>query len=267
MRKGSISNFLRQLRLIYFADWMRYFYQRFKNRKINRLFRLENPGVKLPPDYLIYESFQINYHKYFTESIESARWVVDKIRKHKTLESGNILDWGCGPGRIIRHLPGLLGDNWYCYGTDYNSKSISWCSKNLQGIEFNNNALEAQLPYPNDFFDAIYGLSIFTHLSSRMHQEWFEELHRVLKPGGVMLVTTHGANFKEKLTSRECQQFEAGELIVRGKVKEGHRTYSAFQPSAFMEKLFAKVDVLEHEVPVPEKGRWLPQDVWIVRKK
>jgi hypothetical protein len=75
---------------------MRYFYQRFRNRKINRSFRQANPGVKLPPDYLIYESFQINYHKYFTESIDSARWVVAKIRNLLTRESGNILDWGCG---------------------------------------------------------------------------------------------------------------------------------------------------------------------------
>jgi ubiquinone/menaquinone biosynthesis C-methylase UbiE len=266
MNKGLISNFLRNLKLIYFADWMRYFYHKFRNRKINRLFKLENPGVQLPPDYLIYESFQINYHKYYTESIDSASWVATKLKRHLKKESGRILDWGCGPGRIIRHLPVFFSEGWSCYGTDYNSKSIKWCSDNFKGIEFNNNSIDAQLPYPNNFFDAIYGLSVFTHLSAKMHQEWFVELLRVLKPGGVILVTTHGSNFKEKLTARELQKFDTGELIVRGKVKEGHRTYSAFQPSSFMEKLFQNVEILEHEVPAPEKGKWLPQDIWVIKK-
>lgn len=267
MKKGLISNFLRRLRLIYFADWMRYYFQKFRNRKINRLFKYENPGVQLPPDYLIYESFQINYFKYYTESVETARWVADRLKRHQNPEFGRILDWGCGPGRIIRHMPAALGEKWSCYGTDYNSKSIKWCSENLPGVEFNNNTIEALLPYPNAFFDAIYGLSVFTHLSAKMHQDWFKELHRVLKPGGLMLFTTHGSNFKEKLTSHENQQFDSGKLIVRGKVKEGHRTYSAFQPPAFMKKLFQNVEILEHDVPVPEKGKWLPQDIWVVKKK
>jgi hypothetical protein len=41
----------------------------------------------------------------------------------------------------------------------------------------------------------------------------------------------------------------------------------AFQSPAFVEKLFQKVEILEHEVPVPEKGKWLPQDIWVIRKK
>ncbi|WP_010663077.1 class I SAM-dependent methyltransferase [Marinilabilia salmonicolor] len=268
MQKGQISNIIRSLRLIRFADRVRYVFQLIKNRKINRKFKVANPEVGLPPDYLIYESFQINYHKYFAESRGVAKWVVEKFRPYVCRDNGNILDWGCGPGRVIRHLPDLLDGQWSCHGTDYNSKSIGWCRKNLPGIEFNNNNLDAELLYPNDFFDVIYGLSVFTHLSAAKHHEWFEELNRVLKPGGVMLFTTQGQNFREKLTPDECKRFDAGELIVRGKVKEGHRTYSAFHPDLFMLEMFANanVEVLDHEVPSPLAGRSLPQDLWIIRK-
>ncbi|MDP3912519.1 MAG: class I SAM-dependent methyltransferase [Bacteroidota bacterium] len=268
MKKGQISNILRQFGLIYLTDWIRYYLERFKNRKINRTFKKNNPQVKLPPDYLIYESFQINYQKYYTESIDTSMWVANHFRKHTELKDKKILDWGCGPGRIIRHLPAVIGNGCEYFGTDYNAKTIDWCTKNLPDISFNKNSLKADLPYPNEFFDMIYGISIFTHLSEQLHHDWYNELLRILKPGGIMFLTTQGDNFKVKLTESELVHFNNGELIIRGKVKEGHRTYSAFHPTVFMEKLFSNVDILEHIETKPAKREgWLPQDIWMIKKR
>jgi SAM-dependent methyltransferase len=237
------------------------------NRKINHDFRAAHPDVPLPPDYLLYESFRINYAKYYTDGIETAKWLIEYFRKHIDLKDRRILDWGCGPGRIIRHLPALLGDGCGYYGTDYNAESIDWCKKNLRGIKFSKNSLAPNLHYPDDFFDVIYGISILTHLSEQFHYGWFNELQRVLKPGGIMFLTTQGDNFKVKLTKCELKIFEEGRLVVRGKTKEGHRTFSAFQPKDFMERLFASVKILEHAEIKPGKGQWLPQDIWIIRKE
>lgn len=253
--------------LIYFTDWIRFQIQKFKNRKINLSFVKNNPNVSLPPDYLIYESFQINYHKYYTESKDTAKWLINIIEKHIELNNKSILDWGCGPGRIIRHLPTIVGNGCTFYGTDYNKNSIEWCSKHLLGIKFNHNSLEAKLPYPDNNIDVIYGLSILTHLSKKLHYEWFKELYRVLKPEGIMLLTTQGDNFKEKLTDSELSTYNKGEIVVRGNVKEGHRTYSAFHPKEFMNQLFSKAEIIEHLERKPQSGRWLPQDIWIIRKK
>ena len=115
-------------------------------------------------------------------------------------------------------------------------------------------------------FDVIYGISIFTHLSEQLHYDWTAELLRILKPGGILFLTTQGNAFKPKLSEEEIGHFNKNRLVIRGKVKEGHRTYSAFQPPAFMTKLFANATVLEHiERPI-ESGRSLPQDIWIVTK-
>jgi len=267
MKKGQISNLLRRLGLIYFTDWVRYYLQKLKHRRINKDFKKNNQDVKLPSDYLIYESFQLNYQKYYTESIDSANWLFDHFKKHIDLKDRRILDWGCGPGRIIRHLPKVIGNGCEYFGTDYNKKSIDWCSKNLTDIKFNNNSLNALLPYDDEFFDVIYGISIFTHLSEQLHHEWYNELYRTLKPNGIMLLTTHGDNFKEKLTDLELKKFNNNQLVVRGKVKEGHRTFSAFHPQEFMRKLFSNSTILEHIVTKPEKGKFLPQDVWIIKKE
>lgn len=267
MTKGQISNVLRRIGLLHFTDRMRYYFERFKSRKINKNFKVNNPDIKLPPDYLIYESFQINYKKYYTDSMQSANWIVEHLRKHIDLNDKKVLDWGCGPGRIIRHLPSIINNGCKFYGTDYNKQSIDWCSENIPDIQFNCNTLEASLPYSDNFFDVIYGLSILTHLSEQRHYDWYKELYRTLKPDGIMLLTTQGDNFKIKLTDSERLKYNNGALIIRGNVKEGHRIFSAFQPTAFMEKLFDEAKILEHIITKPNNGKWLPQDIWIIKKR
>lgn len=266
MNKGTISHFLRKIRLLHFTDRMRFHFQRMRNKRINSTFRKNNPQVKLPPDYLIYESFQLNYKKYYSDSFETAQWLAKLLENHLELKNIRILDWGCGPGRIIRQLPNVIGNGCSFYGTDYNKKSIQWCSEHLSNIKFNNNTLDADLPYEDNFFDVIYGISVFTHLSEKMHYSWYNELYRILNSGGIMLMTTQGENFLIKMTEEEREKFINQQLVVRGKVKEGHRTYSAFHPAGFMEKLFRGANILEHIVTKPENAGSLPQDIWIIKK-
>lgn len=268
MNKSSVSKILRKLGLIYYSDRLLFHIQQRKNKKINNEFLSKNPGVVLPPDYLIYESFQINYQKYYFDSRETALWLKGHFEKYIDVENKNILDWGCGPGRVIRHLPEVVGKNCSFFGTDYNRESIEWCKNNLKSISFNLNPLSAELPYADGFMDIIYGISVFTHLSEQMHNAWYTELTRVLKPGGILLVTTQGNNFKVKLTENELKDFNEGKIVVRGNVKEGHRTFSAFHPVVFMKNLFRNDEILEHIETKPAPGmNWLPQDLWIVRKK
>lgn len=266
MNKGKISNVLRKLGLMHLTDRVRYYIQSSRNRKANEAFIRANPEVKLPPDYLMYESFQINYKKYLTGGKEVASWILDCLSKHKQRNDLTILDWGCGPGRVIRHLPDLLGEGSQVYGTDYNAKSISWCKDNLPNINFNLNTLQPILPYEDGTFDFIYGISIFTHLSEEMHYKWSTELKRVLKPDGILFLTTHGDNFKSIMTSDEIDQYNNGQLVVRGNVVEGHRTFSAFQPDLFMKSLFANEEVLEVIKQEVVEGKAIPQDAWMIKK-
>lgn len=264
MLKNKISGLLRRTSILYSADYFVFLLNKIKNRKKNKRFLKENPDIILPPDYLIYESFQLDYKKYYTDSIESARWLTGLFRKYSPLYNINILDWGCGPGRIIRHLPTLIGNSSVFFGTDYNPRTITWCRNNIPGVTFSNNGLEPPLDYNNQLFHIIYGISIFTHLSEPMHESWINELHRVLSPGGIMLITTQGNAFRVKLTASELQRFDQDKLVVRGKVKEGHRTFSAFQPVGYMKQLLIDFQILEHQ---EGKNDGRPQqDIWIVKK-
>jgi len=265
MNRAAISNFLRRMRLLHAADYLRYYYQKIKNSSSNNRFKKNNTGVALPPDYLLYESFMLHYPDYFYGGRQTAIWLKDILSKYTSLQNQRILDWGCGPGRIVRHLPELINNGCEFYGTDYNYHSIEWCRKHLNSIHFSVNSINGNLSFPNNHFDVIYGISIFTHLSLELHYHWYKELYRTLKPGGILFLTAHGNSFTTKLTSTELKRFNNGELIVRGDVKEGHRVFTAFHPKEFMCKLFDNAIILEHVV-TPPKNRELHQDVWIVRK-
>lgn len=102
-----------------------------------------------------------------------------------------VLDWGVGCGRVARHLAPDLGTRFF--GCDIDADNVAWCRANLLGGGgYQPSLLEPPLPYADNSFDVIYGVSVFTHLRANWELRWLEELHRVLRPGGVVLMTVHG---------------------------------------------------------------------------
>ena len=81
-----------------------------------------------------------------------------------------------------------------------------------------------------------------------------------------MLFSTQGDNYRSMLTDDELKRFDAGQLVVRGKVKEGHRVFSAYQPKVYVEQLFRSVEILEHIEREAKPNKTIPQDIWILRK-
>jgi ubiquinone/menaquinone biosynthesis C-methylase UbiE len=266
MFKSQISRLLRITGLIFFSDRLHFIYQLLKNRKGNHEFQKENPGFILPPNYILYEAYQMDHTKYYQDGLNTAQWLSGHISQFKEMNNIKILDWGCGPARVLRHLPAILNESCSLFGTDYNKSTINWCRNNLNKINFSANELLPPLNYPDSEFDVVYGISIFTHLSEKMHAAWMNELTRILKPGGILLLTTQGAIFRTKLSFNETELFDNGNLVIRGRTKEGHRTFSAFQPEPFMKNLFRGYEVLNH-VTGEMRNNKPQQDVWIVGKK
>ena len=105
-----------------------------------------------------------------------------------------VLEWGCGPGRVIRHLPALLNEA-TIIGSDFNSESIDWCSKHILDVTFVKNELEPPLPFEKNLFDFIYAISVFTHLSESSCHQWIDELVRIIKPNGILMIWTNGDGY------------------------------------------------------------------------
>ncbi|MES9993162.1 MAG: class I SAM-dependent methyltransferase [Candidatus Thiodiazotropha sp.] len=109
------------------------------------------------------------------------------------IESGNrVIDFGCGCGRVINYLSMLFSNNHF-HGCDIDPEAIAWCQANLSHVgEFKINDALPPLPFDNDYFDFVYSISVFTHLPEEMQTVWLEELKRVTRKGGYLLITTHG---------------------------------------------------------------------------
>ncbi len=264
MIRVFFSSILRNLGLIYFGDRIRYFLHYLNNIKQNKNFRLANPDVALPPDYLIYESFRMDYNKYFYGGLETCRFLISKLEKHIILKNVSILDWGCGPGRIVRHFPVLLDKSCKIYGTDYNETSINWCRENIKGVVFLHNSLGPPMAFSDSSFDIILSISIFTHLSEKNHTEWFKELLRIARQNAVILFSTQGEAFLSKLSKKETNKFKNGDLVVRGKTREGHRTFSAFHSPEYVKKLISSNKILEFIGGGRSNGK-PQQDIWIIK--
>jgi SAM-dependent methyltransferase len=116
-----------------------------------------------------------------------------------TFEGKRVLDFGCGAGRVIRHFA-AEAENAEFAGCDIDQASIRWAHGNLTPpFRFFQNDELPPLDEREASFDLIYGMSVFTHLPDTW-SEWLLELHRVLRPGGFLVLSFLGEGMVEHLT-------------------------------------------------------------------
>lgn len=105
-------------------------------------------------------------------------------------DNARILDFGCGCGRMTRFFGQVPEID--ISGTDINAATVAWCQENLRGVKTVSNRERPPLDYDDGSFDMVYSLSIFTHLPEGASKAWLTEIGRVLAPGGVAILSTHG---------------------------------------------------------------------------
>ncbi|HSU28556.1 MAG TPA: class I SAM-dependent methyltransferase, partial [Chitinophagaceae bacterium] len=248
--KPHISSLLRKTGLLSLAERARYSLEKIKYGGINRRFLKSHPKVVFPPPYYIYETYKLRYDEYWLDGLETAKEIIDKFQSQPGWPRGpvKILDWGCGPGRVVRHMPSLLPPGSAVFGADYNEVYIKWCKRNLKAIQFFRASLAPPLKFEPSFFDGVFGISVFTHLSKANHFAWVNELHRIVRPGAFVFLTTQGKAFLNKLSAKEKESFLQGQPIFRETTKEGSRLYSSFQPASFIEEIMmGKFEVLDYQ--------------------
>lgn len=102
----------------------------------------------------------------------------------------SVLDWGCGAGRLTRHLTRLCAGA--VHGADIDADNVGWCAANVPTARFATAPLLPPLPYDDASFDLIVGISVFTHLDEPTQHAWLGELRRVARPNALVLVSVHG---------------------------------------------------------------------------
>lgn len=183
-----------------------------------------------PPSKLIFTIIAIPWVSEFYKSGKIIFNDMNKMfaeNKIELAERANILDFGCGCGRLIRHFASEKKYN--LYGSDLNPDLIAWCSSNLSFGKFTCNNLLPPLNCENNFFDLVYARSVFTHLGKEAQFEWINEMRRILKPGGLFYFTTHGRNTIAPLSIEEQNKFNRDEIVLHSFFGEGDNKYSSYQ--------------------------------------
>jgi SAM-dependent methyltransferase len=128
---------------------------------------------------------------------ESGRASVDELQRTlaiagRTLDSfESILDFGCGCGRMLLWLE-KVGASSKLHGADIDAEAIAWASEHIPYCSFTANAPDPPLPYDDGAFDLVFNHSVFTHIDARRQDAWLRELHRVTRPGALLVLSVHG---------------------------------------------------------------------------
>ena len=170
-------------------------------------------GLPLPPSHLAKRVGGTEGEAFEEQGLEIKEFIIRSLPENYNFAGKRVLDFGCGYGRVLRHFQAeaRIGEFWAC---DIDLPSTTWLSENLPAdFRVFRNAELPHLPIESDFFDFIYVVSVFTHLTIAW-EPWLLALRRVLRPGGIALITFHNRIAYEYNTGRPFDEQRAGMLVL-----------------------------------------------------
>jgi ubiquinone/menaquinone biosynthesis C-methylase UbiE len=140
----------------------------------------------------------------FTGSLEHYESVGRQLASHVATAAGllntakpRILELPCGYGRVTRHLVSMFPES-EIVASDIMVPATDFVTK-----EFGVKAYTAQHPVhelagiDSDTFDIAVMGSLITHLSASNSQTLLNNFFRVVRPGGIAVITTHGIRSRQ----------------------------------------------------------------------
>lgn len=129
------------------------------------------------------------------------------VSRSVSLEGKDILDYGCGDGAILK---AMLDRGLRCRGLEFSVESAKRCEARLAGrAGFGGVVVASSLPTPLESasVDVVLCTEVIEHLLDDSLGETLRELHRILRPGGQLVITTPN---DEDLEARKMHCPECG---------------------------------------------------------
>jgi SAM-dependent methyltransferase len=145
---------------------------------------------KIHPEDLLFWSTGADVQSYFDNGHATAHTIKGIVEQFPSLPRPfSFLDFASGYGRVSRHFRNVFPD-----------AKVTTCDIHPAAVEFSRSlglAAVASAAIPEQFdpgqcFDVICALSFFTHLPRETWGRWLHRICRFLKPGGILIFTTHG---------------------------------------------------------------------------
>jgi ubiquinone/menaquinone biosynthesis C-methylase UbiE len=145
-----------------------------------------------------FDKFATNYRaeqtKHLTPTGENSQYFAQlkaqKLKewsnKYRLASPQKILDFGCGDG-IMSYEVKKLFPSTQLYGVDPSFESIELAKKNVPNAHFYTSGTTLSF-FESNMFDIIYCAGVFHHIPFDEHDHYLQELHRVLRPGGIIVL-------------------------------------------------------------------------------
>jgi ubiquinone/menaquinone biosynthesis C-methylase UbiE len=130
-----------------------------------------------------------NHLSYWLSGLADCLWLEQLADRHGVALDNGVLDFGCSSGRVLRHFA-ARGSAAACYGADLQPQAVRWARRHLTGATIALSTVIPSLPLADGSVDLVYAGSVFTHIDD-FEEATLLELRRVLKPGGIAVLTFH----------------------------------------------------------------------------
>lgn len=194
------------------------------------------------------------------------------MRRFSTTHKSLILDYGCGCGRMARHI----NINLYSYtGADTDRDAVNWCGKNLSRTDgigkpqgrkaFLSTDSLHDINGIHGIHDIVLAVSVFSHIDFDAQANLLLSFHSMLKDKGIIILTVHGA----VSAAHNFDDFAYEVYRDRGYAYKGSRFMRQYFSSSYHSKRYIEdnwLDIGFELLEYNEGGlnRW--QDIVVLRK-
>ncbi|MGH8468116.1 MAG: class I SAM-dependent methyltransferase [Gammaproteobacteria bacterium] len=176
---------------------------------------------------------------------QAAEIVKNKINKHfHDLGVLNVLDFGAGSGRVAIPLASLINLRRFCC-VDVDREAIEYLAMELgESCEASVNGYVPPLCFKDNSFDFVYSISVWSHMPEDLSMTWLKETQRIVRPGGIVLITVAGEVVLDHWKKHYPAQWSNVEI-------------DAFNKQKFIYKAYPHIDSNEKQYPgISGKGSW-----------
>ena len=230
---------------------------------------MPDPSARLPPPHLASRvgpgPGQSPLEAFDSEGASVRRHILRLLPPDWSFEDKRVLDFGCGSGRVLRHF---LADAGHAelWGCDIDGPSIEWLQANLSPpVRCFQNGTEPPLPLESEYIDLMWATSVFTHIEH--WAGWLLELHRVLRPGGILVASFLGRGMWEARVREPYREDQVGMTVVgawRG--PRADVLHSEWWLRAHWGRAFEVLDVA-HPAPNPDGSPAVAHSYIALRKR
>jgi len=122
--------------------------------------------------------------------------------KKPASEITSVLDLPCGHGRVLRYLKAAF-PHAELTACDIVKDAVDFCASTFGATPVYSHQAPSRIPVKQDAFDLIWVGSLFTHLDARLWKGFLSRLASSLRPGGLLIFTTHGRHVYNRVKGIE----------------------------------------------------------------